>query len=83
VLLTDDQRRLLGVKGHPLGRTALRELSVRELKQFVYKYICGRAPEETIVMDAMPMTVTGKVDRIRRKQMAESRLGSNASGGRV
>jgi acyl-CoA synthetase (AMP-forming)/AMP-acid ligase II len=35
-----------------------------------------KAPEEIVVLDAMPLNATGKVDRVTLKRMAEKRLTS-------
>jgi acyl-coenzyme A synthetase/AMP-(fatty) acid ligase len=45
--------------------------STQELIRFARERIGYKAPEEIAVLDAMPLNPTGKVDRLKLKQMAE------------
>jgi acyl-CoA synthetase (AMP-forming)/AMP-acid ligase II len=46
----------------------------QELIQFARARVGYKAPEEIIVLDHMPLTATGKLDRTYLKQMAEANL---------
>ena len=46
----------------------------QELIQFARASVGYKAPEEVVVLDEMPLTATGKVDRTTLKRMAESNL---------
>ncbi|MGE4605777.1 MAG: fatty acid--CoA ligase family protein, partial [Myxococcota bacterium] len=46
--------------------------TAQELIQFARARVGYKAPEEIVVLDAIPMNVTGKVDRARIKNMAEA-----------
>jgi long-chain acyl-CoA synthetase len=50
----------------------------QELIQFARARIGYKAPEEVIVLDEMPLTATGKLDRTKLKQMAEASLARGA-----
>jgi acyl-coenzyme A synthetase/AMP-(fatty) acid ligase len=45
-----------------------------ELIRFARERVGYKAPEEVVVLAAMPLNATGKVDRVALKQMAEARL---------
>ena len=45
-----------------------------ELIQFARARVGYKAPEEIIILDEMPRTATGKVDRTNLKRMAEANL---------
>jgi acyl-CoA synthetase (AMP-forming)/AMP-acid ligase II len=46
----------------------------QELIQFARARVGYKAPEEIVVLDEMPLTATGKLDRTYLKQMAEANL---------
>jgi long-chain acyl-CoA synthetase len=46
----------------------------QELIQFARARVGYKAPEEIVVLDEMPLTATGKLDRTHLKQMAEANL---------
>jgi acyl-coenzyme A synthetase/AMP-(fatty) acid ligase len=46
----------------------------QELIQFARARVGYKAPEEIVVLDQMPLTATGKLDRTRLKRMAEANL---------
>jgi len=46
----------------------------QELIQFARARVGYKAPEEIVVLDHMPLTATGKLDRTHLKQMAEANL---------
>jgi acyl-CoA synthetase (AMP-forming)/AMP-acid ligase II len=46
----------------------------QELIRFARARVGYKAPEEIVVLDAMPLNATGKVDRVTLKRMAEERL---------
>ena len=46
----------------------------QELIRFARERVGYKAPEEIVVLDAMPRTATGKLDRTALKRMAESNL---------
>ena len=46
----------------------------QELIRFARARVGYKAPEEIVVLDHMPLTATGKLDRTRLKQMAEANL---------
>jgi acyl-CoA synthetase (AMP-forming)/AMP-acid ligase II len=48
--------------------------SSQELIQFARSRVGYKAPEEIVVLDEMPLTATGKMDRTTLKRMAESNL---------
>jgi len=51
----------------------------QELIQFARDRIGYKAPEEIVVLDEMPLTPTGKLDRTRLKRMAEANLARSAA----
>ncbi len=51
-----------------------------ELIGFARQRVGYKAPEEIVIYDTMPLNVTGKVDRMMLKQMAEVRLTATAGG---
>jgi acyl-coenzyme A synthetase/AMP-(fatty) acid ligase len=52
----------------------------QELIQFARARVGYKAPEEIVVLDKMPLTATGKLDRTTLKQMAEANLVRAANG---
>ena len=46
----------------------------QELIRFARARVGYKAPEEIVVLDAMPLNATGKVDRVALKRLAEVRL---------
>lgn len=44
---------------------------VQDLIEFARARIGYKAPEEVLVLDEMPLTATGKLDRVTLKRMAE------------
>jgi long-chain acyl-CoA synthetase len=50
----------------------------QELIRFARAKVGYKAPEEIVVLDAMPVTASGKVDRTSLKHMAEAHLGGPA-----
>jgi long-chain acyl-CoA synthetase len=61
----------------------LREGAARPTSQDLIRFARARigykAPEEIVVLDAMPLNPTGKVDRVALKRMAEARLAGQQS----
>jgi acyl-coenzyme A synthetase/AMP-(fatty) acid ligase len=55
-------------------REAAKRPTSQELIQFARARVGYKAPEEVVVLSAMPLNATGKVDRVTLKRMAESRL---------
>jgi acyl-coenzyme A synthetase/AMP-(fatty) acid ligase len=51
-----------------------------EIIHFARQRVGYKAPEEIVILDEMPLNATGKVDRVKLKQLAESRLVSSAGG---
>src|SRR5262249_13591225 len=51
----------------------------QELIQFARSKIGYKAPEEIVILDEMPLTATGKVDRTSLKRMAEENLARAAN----
>jgi long-chain acyl-CoA synthetase len=51
----------------------------QELIQFARARVGYKAPEEIVVLDEMPLTATGKLDRTHLKQMAEANLAHGAN----
>jgi acyl-CoA synthetase (AMP-forming)/AMP-acid ligase II len=51
----------------------------QELIQFARARVGYKAPEEIVVLDEMPLTATGKLDRTHLKQMAEENLARGAN----
>jgi long-chain acyl-CoA synthetase len=51
----------------------------QELIRFARAKVGYKAPEEIVVLDEMPVTVSGKVDRTSLKRMAEANLGGPAA----
>jgi acyl-CoA synthetase (AMP-forming)/AMP-acid ligase II len=51
-----------------------------ELIGFARDRIGYKAPQETVILDAMPLNATGKVDRVALKQMAEAQVASGSAG---
>ena len=51
----------------------------QELIQFARARVGYKAPEEIVVLDEMPLTATGKLDRTHLKQMAEANLARGAN----
>jgi long-chain acyl-CoA synthetase len=51
----------------------------QELIQFARARIGYKAPEEIVVLDHMPLTATGKLNRTHLKQMAEANLARGAN----
>ncbi len=52
---------------------------VAELIQFSKERVGYKAPDEVIVLDEMPMTAVGKVDRVALKQLADSAVNRHIS----
>jgi long-chain acyl-CoA synthetase len=52
----------------------------QELIRFARSKVGYKAPEEIVVLDRMPFTATGKVDRTGLKRMAEANLTRTAGG---
>ena len=50
-----------------------------ELIQFARARVGYKAPEEIVVLDEMPLTATGKLDRTYLKRMAEANLARGAN----
>jgi acyl-coenzyme A synthetase/AMP-(fatty) acid ligase len=51
----------------------------QELIRFARERIGYKAPEEIVVLDEMPLTAVGKLDRTNLKQMAEANLARGAN----
>ena len=51
----------------------------QELIRFARARVGYKAPEEIVVLDQMPLTATGKLDRTHLKQMAEANLARGAN----
>lgn len=52
----------------------------QELTQFARARVGYKAPEEIVILDEMPLTATGKVDRTKLKRMAEANLHAAPTG---
>ena len=52
----------------------------QELSRFARSRVGYKAPDEIVVLDRMPFTATGKVDRTGLKRMAEANLTRTAGG---
>ena len=63
----------------PIEEGAERPAS-QELIQFARARVGYKAPEEIVVLDQMPLTATGKLDRTRLKRMAEANLSGAGRG---
>jgi acyl-coenzyme A synthetase/AMP-(fatty) acid ligase len=50
----------------------------QELIKFARARVGYKAPEEIVILDQMPLTATGKLDRIHLKRMAEANLARGA-----
>jgi acyl-coenzyme A synthetase/AMP-(fatty) acid ligase len=50
----------------------------QELIRFARARVGYKAPEEIIVLDEMPLTATGKIDRTNLKQIADANLAPGA-----
>ncbi len=50
-----------------------------DLIGFARERVGYKAPEEIVILDEMPLNVTGKVDRVALKQMAEQQFASNST----
>jgi acyl-CoA synthetase (AMP-forming)/AMP-acid ligase II len=53
--------------------------TTQELTRFARERIGYKAPEEIVILEDMPITATGKMDRMRLKRMAEANLAPTAS----
>jgi long-chain acyl-CoA synthetase len=58
------------------------EPTSQELIRFARERVGYKAPEEIVVLEQMPLTATGKIDRTRLKRLAEANLhrGTSRSG---
>ncbi len=56
------------------------QLNAAEVIRFVRQRIGYKAPEEILVLPEMPLTATGKLDRVALKQLAEERVAGSAAG---
>jgi long-chain acyl-CoA synthetase len=54
--------------------------SSAELIQFSKERVGYKAPDEVIVLDVMPTTAVGKVDRVALKQLAEAGVNGHLAG---
>ena len=52
----------------------------QELIQFARARVGYKAPEEIVILDEMPLTATGKMDRTKLKRMAEANLHGATAG---
>jgi len=50
-----------------------------ELIRFARERVGYKAPEETVILDDMPLNATGKVDRVALKRMAETQFASSSA----
>jgi long-chain acyl-CoA synthetase len=62
------------VRGYITLREGRERPSDVELIRFARARVGYKAPEEIVVLDEMPLTATGKVDRTGHKRMAEASL---------
>jgi acyl-CoA synthetase (AMP-forming)/AMP-acid ligase II len=54
------------------ARTQMSWRQLDELIRFARKRVGYKAPEEIVILDTMPLNVTGKVDRMILKQMPKN-----------
>jgi long-chain acyl-CoA synthetase len=64
------------VRAYVMLKEGIARPTSQELIQFARARVGYKAPEEIVVLDAMPLNATGKVDRVTLKRMAEKRLTS-------
>ncbi len=66
---------------------SLKDRAVRptseEIVQFARERVGYKAPEEIVVLDAIPLNATGKVDRLALMQMAEAQIAASTTGRHV
>jgi acyl-CoA synthetase (AMP-forming)/AMP-acid ligase II len=67
------------VRAYVSLRSGAQRPTSAEIIHFARERVGYKAPDEIVFLDAMPLNATGKVDRVRLKQMAEARLASTAS----
>jgi long-chain acyl-CoA synthetase len=60
------------VRAYITLREGTKRPASQELIQFARARVGYKAPEEIVVLDEMPLTATGKQDRVYLKQMAEA-----------
>jgi long-chain acyl-CoA synthetase len=51
----------------------------QELIRFARARVGYKAPEEILVLDAMPLNATGKVDRVALKRLAEECIAASVA----
>lgn len=70
------------VRAYVVPRDPAQRPTAQELIRFVRTRIAAyKAPEEVVFLDAMPLNATGKVDRVRLKQLAEDAAHPATAGG--
>jgi acyl-CoA synthetase (AMP-forming)/AMP-acid ligase II len=67
------------VQAYVTLRTGAQRPTSETLIRFTRERIGYKAPEEIIFLPAMPLSATGKVNRVELKRMAEARISTNAT----
>ena len=67
------------VRAYITLREGIERPASQELIQFARARVGYKAPEEIVVLDEMPLTATGKQDRVYLKHMAETHSHARAS----
>ncbi|MEM9658967.1 MAG: AMP-binding protein, partial [Planctomycetota bacterium] len=67
------------VRAYATWRPAANRPTHAEIIRFARERVGYKAPDEIVILEEMPLNATGKVDRVKLKQMAEDRLASVAT----
>jgi len=68
------------VRAYVTLRPGAKQPTSSEIISFARERVGYKAPEEIVILDEMPLNVTGKVDRVALKEMAQRRLATAAGG---
>jgi acyl-CoA synthetase (AMP-forming)/AMP-acid ligase II len=69
------------VRAYVTLREGAEQPTSAEIIQFARERVGYKAPDEIVILDEMPLNATGKVDRVKLKQMAGQRLAAVARRG--